>query len=101
MRRLFWFSVGAAAGYYAARRGERVVEEARARGLVGNVTLAASTATRLSTGATRAVTALGEAAGEATRQRVEQRRAGAADSRAAEGLAADPLTPAPSREVRP
>ena len=32
MRRVFWLSVGAAAGYYAARKGQIVVDDARVRG---------------------------------------------------------------------
>jgi hypothetical protein len=60
MSRLFWVSVGAVGGFYVARRGERMVAEARERGVVGNVTLAASTATKAAAGATRAAAALGE-----------------------------------------
>ena len=62
MRRLFWLSVGAAAGYYAARKSSEAVEQARERGLVGNVTLAATTATKVAGSATRAVTAVGSMA---------------------------------------
>jgi hypothetical protein len=64
---VFWLSVGAVGGYYAARRGERLVQEAKERGLVGNVTLAATTATRVATSATRTAVSLGEAAGARTR----------------------------------
>ena len=71
MRRVFWFSVGAAAGYYAARQGERVVEEARSRGVVGNVTLVASTAARVAASAARAAVAVGEAAGTRGRTTLE------------------------------
>ena len=60
MRRLFWFSLGAGAGYYAARRGERFVAEARERGLVGNVTYAAGTASRLAQNATQAAAGLAD-----------------------------------------
>ena len=60
MRRLFWFTAGAAAGYYVARRGERLVVDARERGLVGNVSLAAGTATRLAQSASQAVAGLSE-----------------------------------------
>ena len=62
MRRLFWLSVGAAAGYYAARKSSEAVEQARERGLVGNVTLAASTATKVAGSATKAVSAVGSRA---------------------------------------
>ncbi len=97
MRRMFWLSVGAAAGYYAARKGSVVVEEARDRGLVGNVTLAAATASKVAAGATRATVALGEAVGSRTRSHLE-------DQAPAPGPAPAPATgqAAPtSREVRP
>jgi len=61
VRRLFWLSVGAAAGYYVARKGTVAVEQARARGLVGNVTLAAGSASKLAASASRTGVALGEA----------------------------------------
>jgi hypothetical protein len=60
VRRLFWFTAGAAAGYYVARRGERVVAEARERGVVGNVTLAAGAASRLAQNAAHAAAGLAE-----------------------------------------
>ena len=69
MRRVFWFGLGAAAGYYAARRGEQVVEEARERGLVGNISLVASAATKAATTATKAAVSVGESAGSSARQR--------------------------------
>ena len=62
MRRLFWFGLGAAAGYYGARRGEQLVARARERGLVGNVTLVATNATKAASVATRTAYALGERA---------------------------------------
>ncbi len=71
MRRMFWLSVGAAAGYYAARRGEQALEQARARGVVGNVTLAATTASKVAASATKAAVAVGEAAGSRTRRAAE------------------------------
>lgn len=58
MRRLFWLGVGAAAGYYAARRGDEIVERARERGLVGNVSLAATTATKVAASAQRTAATL-------------------------------------------
>ena len=67
MRRMFWLGVGAAAGYYAARRGDRLVQDARERGLVGNVTLAATTATKVASSATRTAVSIGEAAGSRVR----------------------------------
>lgn len=62
MRRLFWLGLGAAAGYYAARRGEEAVGRAKERGLVGNVTLAAGTAQRVAATASRTAAVIGERA---------------------------------------
>ena len=67
MRRVFWLSLGAAAGYYAARKGTVLVEEARERGVVGNVTLAAATAGKAAAAASRATLAVGEAVGSRAR----------------------------------
>ena len=46
MRRLFWVSVGAAAGYYAARKIPPAVARTRERGIAGNASLVASSATK-------------------------------------------------------
>ncbi|MDA8435597.1 MAG: hypothetical protein M0Z98_06390 [Actinomycetales bacterium] len=110
MRRLFWLSVGAAAGYYAARKGTVAVEQARERGLVGNVTLVAGTASRLAATASRTTLAVGEAVGSRARALADVRGA----ERAAPGPTAasnnpstpttstpGPTTPTSSREVRP
>jgi len=67
VRRVFWLSVGAAAGYYAARKGSEAVEQARERGLVGNVTLAAGTAAKVAGTASRTTMALGQAVGSRAR----------------------------------
>jgi hypothetical protein len=97
VKRLFWLGVGAAAGYYAARRGDEVVERARERGVVGNVTLAASTATKVAATASRTAVTLGEKA----------RSLGAETPPANAPAAATAVRPAPSpvsspsREVRP
>lgn len=88
MKRLFWVGVGAAAGYYAARRGEAAVERARERGLVGNVTLAATTAQKAAGAATRTAAALGERA-----------RAMAAEQ--ADGASAPAPTPLPAPAPAP
>ena len=61
MRRLFWTAVGAAGGIYAYRRGTRAVQQARARGLVGNLQTAAGTAAAVAT-QTRALLALADQA---------------------------------------
>jgi hypothetical protein len=46
MRRLFWVSVGAAAGYYAARKIPPAVARTRERGIAGNASLVASSAAK-------------------------------------------------------
>ncbi|HSN05735.1 MAG TPA: hypothetical protein VLV82_00175 [Candidatus Angelobacter sp.] len=102
MRRLFWMSVGAAAGYYAARKGSAAVEQARERGLVGNVTLAASTATKVVQTASRTTVALGETVGSRARALADGRASAdrpAADAGQHPGSA--PTTSTSSREVRP
>jgi len=96
VRRLFWLSLGAAAGYYAARKSAEAVDQARERGLVGNVTLAAGTASKAAATASRSTVALGEAIGARARD------AGRSSTTAP---AAPPSAPAPdqtsSREARP
>jgi hypothetical protein len=108
VRRLFWLSVGAAAGYYAARKGTAAVEQARERGLVGNVTLAASTASKVVTTASRTTVAVGDAVGSRARALADGRagRTAAEDSAMAAGpgpapASTDPTTTTGSREVRP
>jgi hypothetical protein len=89
VRRMFWLSLGAAAGYYAARKGQVVVDEARERGL--------ATAARVTTSVSRATVAVGEAVGSRTRGLAQHDDAGT-------GPAAPdaPRTDVPnSREVRP
>jgi len=66
MRRLFWLGLGAAAGYYAARRGDEMVERARERGVVGNVSLAATPASKVAASASRTASALRTTTGPAT-----------------------------------
>ncbi len=107
MRRLFWLSVGAAAGYYAARKGTVAVEQARERGLVGNVTLAAGTASRVAATASRTTMAVGEVVGSRARALAEGRGAesgptepSAATPTTTQGTLA-PTTTTRSREVRP
>ena len=56
MRRLFWVSVGAAAGYYAARRIPPAVARTRERGLAGNAALAGRTASRVASSTRAAFT---------------------------------------------
>ena len=101
MRRLFWLSVGAAAGYYAARKSAEAVDQARERGLVGNVTLAAGAASKAAATASRSTVALGEAMG------ARARGAGRPSSTGPDAAftTTQPSTPAPEptspREARP
>ncbi len=87
---MFWVSVGAAAGYYAARRGEQALEDARARGLVGNVVLLTTTATRIGMTASRVAMSVGEAAAARVRA--------VSDPQAAP---MSPATPTYPRKARP
>jgi hypothetical protein len=113
VKRLFWLGVGAAAGYYAAKRGDEALDRARERGLVGNVTLAAATAQKAAATATRTAAALGEKARAAADAQTPAAQTPAAQTPAAQTSAAPAThtaepTPAPrpsststSREVRP
>ena len=94
MKRLFWLGVGAAAGYYAARRGDEMVERARERGLVGNVSLAATTATKVAASASRTAASLRSAAatsaGTSTTMPPRQPRAAPPERPDPDGLRRDP-----------
>jgi hypothetical protein len=61
MRRTVWVALGATAGVIAYRRGQRLLEEARARGVVGSVQAATISA---STVAASARSLLGTVAGQ-------------------------------------
>lgn len=74
MSRMVWIAVGAAGGIYAYKKLSQVVEDARGRGLVGNVNAAATTASTLAgnvrsavAAATAKPAAAGEPAAEAVR----------------------------------
>lgn len=45
--RVFWIGVGAVGGVVVYRRGQRAVEQARGRGIVGNVAAVAGTVSRV------------------------------------------------------
>jgi hypothetical protein len=47
VRRLFWFSLGAASAVWATRRGEAALREVQSRGVLGTVELIAGQAARL------------------------------------------------------
>lgn len=51
MRRTVWLALGATAGVIAYRRGQRLVEEARARGVVGSVQAATVSASSVAASA--------------------------------------------------
>jgi hypothetical protein len=55
MSRTFWVAVGAVGGIYAYRRGQRAVTDAKDRGFVGNVQVAADTVTSVAQGASKLV----------------------------------------------
>ena len=59
MSRTFWVAIGAIGGVYAYRRGQRAVDNARERGLVGNVHVAAETVGSVAAGAGRLVALAG------------------------------------------
>jgi septal ring-binding cell division protein DamX len=99
VKRLFWLGVGAAAGYYAAKRGDEALERARERGLVGNVTLAAATAQKAAATATRTAAALGEKARAAADAQTAP--APTAEPTPAPRTSPTPSSPSTSREVRP
>jgi hypothetical protein len=65
VRRLMWTAVGAAAGIYVYRRLQVAVDDARERGLAGNVAVASSVATTIAT-QVRALAAGGAPGGQAT-----------------------------------
>jgi hypothetical protein len=99
VRRLFWLSLGAAAGYYAARKSAEAVDQARERGLVGNVTLAAGTASRAAATASRSTVAIGEAMGARARGSGSPSSAGPTVPSAQ--LSAPAPDPTSTREARP
>ena len=51
MRRTVWIALGATAGVIAYRRGQRLLEEAKARGVVGSVQAATFSATSVAASA--------------------------------------------------
>lgn len=64
--RLIWVAVGAAGGVYVYRRGQRLIEEAREKGVVGSVTAATGSAAGLAASA-RSLLAARAATGGQTR----------------------------------
>ena len=61
MGRMIWVAIGAAGGVYAYRRGSRLLEEARQRGLVGSMQAATGSAAGLATTARTLLQAAGTA----------------------------------------
>lgn len=60
MSRVVWIGVGAIGGVLAYRRGQRTVNAARERGLIGNVQHAALTASQVATGAGKLLSFAGQ-----------------------------------------
>lgn len=60
MSRVVWIGVGAIGGALAYRRGQRAVNAARERGLVGNVQQAALTASQVANGAGKLLSFAGQ-----------------------------------------
>ncbi|HEY7858890.1 MAG TPA: hypothetical protein VIC82_10370 [Candidatus Nanopelagicales bacterium] len=60
MRRLFWVAVGAAGGIWAYRRGGEALDNARERGVIGNIALATATAGKVAGTATRVIAVAAE-----------------------------------------
>lgn len=81
MRRLFWVAVGAAGGIWAYRRGGEALDNARERGVIGNVALATATAGKVATKATQ-VMALAAEQGARTASRFSERNAVVTDRNA-------------------
>lgn len=61
MGRMIWVAIGAAGGVYAYRRGTRLLDEARQRGLVGSMQAATGSAAGLATTAKTLLQAAGGA----------------------------------------
>ena len=55
MSRTFWVTVGAVGGIVVYRKGQRALDDARERGLIGNIQIAASTAASVAQGTSRLV----------------------------------------------
>lgn len=84
MRRTVWVALGAAGGVIAYRRGQRLLEEARARGVVGSVQAATVSASGL---AASARSLLASAAGSGSAEASPVRSAGVSGAAAARVIA--------------
>ena len=65
MSRIVWVGVGAIGGVIAYRRGQRALNDARERGLVGNVQHAAVTISSVANGANKLIALAGAASANA------------------------------------
>jgi hypothetical protein len=65
MSRIVWVGVGAIGGVIAYRRGQRALNDARERGLVGNVQHAALTISSVANGANKLIALAGAASANA------------------------------------
>lgn len=84
MRRTVWVALGATAGVIAYRRGQKLLEEARAKGVVGSVQAATISATTV---AASARSLLGTVAGQPTTESAPVRSAPVTGAAAARVLA--------------
>lgn len=66
MGRMIWVAIGAAGGVYAYRRGQRLLDDARERGVVGSIQAATGSAAGLTAQARTILAAAGGAPKTAT-----------------------------------
>ncbi len=80
MARLVWVAVGAAGGIYAYKRATAALEDARERGVVGNVNAAATTASAF-VGSVRQLVTMSDPAAPQSGARVQRRNGSASAMR--------------------
>lgn len=77
MSRIVWMAVGAVGGIVAYRKGTQMLADAKARGVIGNVNAATTTATTIASRARDAVAVAsgqrGDSAGDTLRTWIPQR----------------------------
>ena len=96
MGRMIWVAIGAAGGVYAYRRGTRLLDEARQRGLVGSMQAATGSAAGLATTAKSLLQAAGGPPKDPVAAPVSSAATGAAAARVlAESRTRTPATGTP------
>lgn len=93
MARMVWVAVGAAGGIYAYKKLNTALDDARERGLVGNVNAAATTASAF-VGSFRQLVAMADTKSAERGVRIQRRPAGAG------AMHMDPVRPEPSIDLR-